>query len=64
MQTCSVAPASGFASGKSLPSSPWSFRKLPFASWPAEILVSDILMMSIAVIIGYSTHVLRFVKPV
>ena len=31
--------SSGFALGKSLPSSPWSYKKLPFASWPAAILV-------------------------
>ena len=38
-KTCSVAPASDFAWGKLLPSSPWSYRRLPFASWPAAILV-------------------------
>ena len=36
---CSVTAASNFVDGKSLPSSPWSYKKLPFASWPAAILV-------------------------
>ena len=51
MQTCSVAPASDFAWGKLVPSSPWSCRKLPFASWPAAILVSR---HTDDAIIGYS----------
>ena len=54
MQTCSVAPASDFAWGKLLSSSPWSFRKLPFASWPAAILVQR---HTDDAIIGYSPHV-------
>ena len=54
MQTCSVVPTSDFAWGKLLPSSLWSCRKLPLASWPATILVqrhTDDAM------IGYSPHV-------
>ena len=54
MQTCSVAPANDFAWGKSLPSNPWSCRKLPFASWPAAILVQRHTDDAIT---GYSPHV-------
>ena len=54
MQTCSVAPASDFAWGRLLPSSPWSCRNLPFVSWPVAILVQR---HTDDAIIGYSPHV-------
>ena len=42
-----MTAASDFADAKSLPSSPWSCKKLPFDFLPAAILVRDIPMTQI-----------------